>query len=168
MASPITEMAKDLTLALIKAHLITAADMQQRLIEAHASLLQLKAREDSTLESGIGREAQIDSSPAPQDWKQSIKKNSIVCLICGRTFKQLSVSHLHQHGFNPRTYRQHFGIPNTQSLFAKDIMAKRRQAAQRTRPWETAPTYLKSQEPTPLPTPAQPKRTRKKAVPVSQ
>ena len=158
MAQSITEMAKDLTLALIKGNLITAEDMQQRLVETHASLLQLKAREDSTLASGIGRETQIDSSPAPQDWKKSIQKHSIACLICGQTFKQLSGHHLHQHGFSPRTYRQHFGIPSTQSLSAKDIRAKRRRIAKHNRPWENSPTYLKSQEPTPWPTPAQPKR----------
>ena len=168
MASPITEMAKDLTLALIKAHLITAADMQQRLVEAHASLLQLKAREDSNLGREEDREAELRPRPPVGGWRTSIKKNSVACLICGAIFKQLSARHLRQHDLDPRTYRQRFGIPSTQPLSAKDSTAKRRQAAQRTRLWETTPSYLKSQEPTPSPTPAQPKRTRKKVVPSSQ
>ena len=168
MASPITEMAKDLTLALIKAHLVTAEDMQQQLFEAHASLLQLKALEDSTLGREEDREEELRPRPPVGDWRTSIKKNSVACLICGATFKLLSVRHLRQHDLDLRTYRQRFGIPSTQSLAAKDLTAKHRQAAQRTRPWETSPTYLKSQEPTPSPTPAQAKRTRKKVAPSSQ
>ena len=164
MAQSITEMAKDLTLALIKAHLITAADMQQRLVEAHTSLLQLKALEDSNLGSGEDREEELRTRPPVGGWRTSIKKNSVACLICGATFKVLSVRHLRRHDLDLRTYRQRFGIPNTQSLIAKDMTAKRRQAAQRTRPWEKSPYYLKSQEPTP----AQAKRTRKKAVLSSQ
>ena len=168
MAQPITEMAKDLTLALIKANLITAEDMQQQLANTHASLLALRAREENSLESGPGREAQIDSTPVALDWKKSIKKHSIACLICGETFKQLSMRHLRQHDLDPRTYRQRFGIPRTQPLSAKETTAKRRQIVQHIRPWEKAPTYGQAQESTPPPPPARPKRAREKARPSSQ
>jgi predicted transcriptional regulator len=166
MAQPLTEMAKDLTLALIKANLITAEDMQQRLVETHASLLQLKAREDGTIGSGADKEEAITGAPAPQEWKKSIKKRSIACLVCGETFKQLSTHHLNQHGFDPRTYRKHFGMPSAQPLSAKEVTAMRRQIVQQIRPWEKAPAYVKAQEPTP--TPSRPKGTRKKAAPSSE
>ena len=168
MAQPLTEMAKDLTLALIKANLITAEDMQQRLVETHASLLQLKAREDGTIGSGADKEEAITGAPAPQEWKKSIKKRSIACLVCGETFKQLSMRHLRQHDLDPRTYRQRFGIPRTQPLSAKESTAKRRQIVQHIRPWEKAPNYGQAQESTPPPPPARPKRAREKARPSSQ
>ena len=164
MAQPLTEMAKELTLALIEKNLLPPEDMQQQLAKTHASLLELKAHEDEMLGGRAGREAPIANTPAPQSWKKSIKKHSVECLICGQTFKQLSARHLHQHDLNPRTYRQQFGIPRTQPLSAKETTAMRRQIVQNIRPWEKAPTYVKANEPTPAPTPARPKRARKKAA----
>ena len=166
MAQPLTEMAKDLTLALIENNLLPPEDMQQQLAKTHASLLELKAHEDETLGARADRETTIAHTPTPQSWKKSIKKHSVACLICGQTFKQLSARHLRQHDLNPRTYRQQFGIPRTQPLSAKETTAMRRQIVQNIRPWEKAPTYVKAHEPTP--TPARPKRARKKAALANQ
>ena len=168
MSQALTEMAKDLMLALIENNLLTPEDMQRQLLKTHASLLELKAREDNTFAGGAGREGQIESTPPPPDWKKSIKKHSVECLICGQTFKQLSARHLRQHDLDPRTYRQQFGIPRTQPLSAKETTAMRRQIVQNSRPWEKAPTYVKANEPTPAPTPARPKRVKKKATATSQ
>jgi predicted transcriptional regulator len=165
MAQPLTEMAKDLTLALIENNLLPPEDMQQQLAKTHASLLELKAHEDEMLGGRAGQEAPIAKTPAPQSWKKSIKKHSVECLICGQTFKQLSARHLRQHDLNPRTYRQQFGIPRTQPLSAKETTAIRRQVVQNIRPWEKAPTYMQAHPSTPV---APPKRSRKKVAPANQ
>lgn len=145
MAETLTEMAKDLTLALIENHLINPEDMQQRLQQIYASLQELKAREGRFGTDARG-EDETTSTPPAKDWKKSIKKHSVECLICGATFKQLLARHLRQHGLNPRTYRQQFGIPRTQALSAKETTAARRRVVQQIRPWEKAPTYVKVQE----------------------
>ena len=143
MTQPIVEMAKDLVMALIKENLIEPEDMQKELQKTHASLLALKAREEGGGTSGEG----IDSLPMSRvDWKKSIKKHSVECLVCGAVFKQLSARHLSSHDLDPRTYRQQFGIPATQPLSAKATTAMRRQVVQQIRPWEKAPTYVKSTE----------------------
>ena len=165
MAQPLTEMAKDLTLALIENKLLAPEDMQQQLAKTHASLLELKAHEDETLGGRVGREAPITNTPAPQSWKKSIKKYSVECLICGQTFKQLSARHLRQHDLDPRTYRQQFNIPRTQPLSAKETTATRRRVVQAIRPWEKTPAYIRAHKPAPV---AQPKRARKKAATTSQ
>lgn len=72
MVQPLTEMAKDLTLALIENNLIAPEDMQQRLQQIHASLCELKAREDHNLGSGEGREEHSGTQPAPKDWRKSM------------------------------------------------------------------------------------------------
>jgi predicted transcriptional regulator len=136
--------------------------MQQQLQQVHTTLRELKAREDQHLDNGISREGEEASNPQTIDWKKSIRKHTVECLVCGQTFKQLSARHLRQHGLDPRTYRQQFGMPRTQALSAKETTAMRRRVVQDIRPWEKAPTYKKSQEP-PLP-PARPKRARKKAA----
>jgi predicted transcriptional regulator len=165
MEQTITEMAKDLTLALLEADLLVPEDVQKQLAKTHASLLELKAREDNSLEGEVGSEVQIESTPpVPPDWKKSIKKYAIECLICGQTLKQLTARHLRQHDLDARTYRQRFGIPRTQALSAKETTAMRRHIVQQSRPWEKAPTYLQAHEQPPSAIPARPKRERKKTV----
>ena len=141
MTQPIVEMAKDLVMALIKENLIEPEDMQKELQKTHASLLVLKAKEEGNSNSGEGIEGTASSRV---DWKKSIKKHSVECLVCGAVFKQLSARHLSSHDLDPRTYRQQFGIPSTQPLSAKATTAMRRQVVQQIRPWEKAPTYVKS------------------------
>jgi predicted transcriptional regulator len=165
MEQTITEMAKDLTLALLEAELLVPEDVQKQLAKTHAGLLELKAREDNSLEGEVGSEVQIESTPpVPPDWKKSIKKYAIECLICGKTLKQLTARHLRQHDLDARRYRQRFGIPRTQALSAKETTARRRHIVQQIRPWEKAPAYLQAHEPLAPSTPARPKRERKKTV----
>lgn len=162
MTQPIVEMAKDLVMALIKENLIEPEDMQKELQKTHASLLSLKARE----EGYVSNDENVDNiGTSHVDWKKSIKKHSVECLICGAVFKQLSARHLSTHDLDPRTYRQQFGIPSTQPLSAKATTAMRRQVVQQIRPWEKAPTYVKSieQKSTNGKT-AKPKGARKKAT----
>lgn len=102
------------------------------------------------------------TSEAPKDWKKSITKHTIECLVCGATFKQLSIRHLRHHDLDPHTYRQQFGIPRTQPLSAKETTAMRKRVVQETRPRERAPTDIKSKEEQAPPPPARPKRARKK------
>ena len=165
MAQPLTEMAKDLTLALIENKLLAPEDMQQQLSKTHASLLELKAHEDDILRGEVGKEGEAESRPQVTNWKKSIKKHSVECLVCGETFKQLSAKHLRQHDLDPRTYRKQFSIPRTQPLSAKETTATRRRIVQVIRPWEKTPAYMRAHKPAPV---ARPKRSRKKATATSE
>ena len=161
MTEPIVAMAKDLVMALIQENLLAPEDMQKELEKTHASLLDLKAREE-----GSARRGEQMESPAVQrtDWKKSIKKHSVECMVCGAIFKQLSARHLSTHDLDPRTYRQKFGIPATQPLSAKATTEMRRQVVQQIRPWEKAPTYAKvDAKATTNGKAAKPKAVRKKA-----
>ena len=141
MTQPIVEMAKELVMALIRENLIEPENMQKELQKTHASLLVLKAKEEG---NSNGIEGVESTMPIHTDWRKSIKKHSVECLVCGAVFKQLSARHLSTHNLDPRTYRQQFGIPSTQPLSAKATTAMRRQVVQQIRPWEKAPTYVKS------------------------
>jgi predicted transcriptional regulator len=148
MAQSILEMAKELVMAMMQAGTLPAEDMQKELQKTHASLMELKARE----EAGDSRSAYLTEAvmhnggaiPEPLDWKKSIKKYTIECLECGASFKQLSVRHLKEHDLDARSYRTKYGIPRTQPLSAKDTTAMRKKIVQQSRPWEKAPTYMKA------------------------
>jgi predicted transcriptional regulator len=149
MTQSLLEMAKDLVQELIKNDLLAPEDMPQELMKTHASLLELKTQEDSDRSRMLSGEGETVGTVQPVDWRKSIRKHAVECLVCGQTFKQLSARHLSQHGLNPRTYRQHFGIPRNQPLSAKETTAARRRVVQDIRPWEKAPTYKQAHEPAP-------------------
>lgn len=151
MPQSMLEMATDLVMAMIQNGSLHLEDMQTELQKTHASLLALKEQEDVGESGGVGSIllADLESSERSHrstlvNWKKSIKKHTIDCLICGASFKQLSVRHLKSHDLNPRTYRVQFGIPRLQPLSAKETTAMRKKIVRQSRPWEKAPTFMKA------------------------
>jgi predicted transcriptional regulator len=148
MPQTLLEMAKELVMAMIQAGALAPEDLQKELQKTHESLLELKSKEEFGDGNGVASEdgliAKGMSGAAYIEWKKSIKKYTIECLVCGASFKQLSVRHLRNHELDPRSYRQRFGIPRTQPLSAKDTTAMRKKIVQQSRPWEKAPTYVKA------------------------
>jgi predicted transcriptional regulator len=112
--------------------------MQEALQKTYASLITLKAQE----ETGLGTIKTLE----PVDWRKSITRHAVTCLECGASFKQLSLRHLRHHDLDGQTYRQKYGIPRTQPLAARSTTAKRREIVMETKPWEKTPTYVKAQE----------------------
>ena len=151
MAQSILEMAKDLIMAQIQSGALPPEDMHKELQKTYASLLDLKGLEETSAFPPTGMPRAADHSftdslakPEPPHWRKSIKKQSIECLECGASFKQLSVRHLRDHDLDPRSYRSKYGIPRTQPLSARDTTAMRKRIVQQSRPWEKAPTYLRA------------------------
>ncbi len=134
------EMAKDLVMAQIEAGQLSSDDMEQALQRTYASLVTLKAQEET------GVTSTVETSAAPVDWRKSVSRLTITCLECGQSFKQMSVRHLRQHDLDGRSYRSKYGIPRTQPLAARATTALRRKITQQVRPWEKAPRYMKAQE----------------------
>jgi len=141
MAPSILELAKELTLALVKTGNVTFEDMQDTLQKTYVTLTALKAQE----ESGVFAPLPI-SQTVSVDWRKSITKHAVTCLECGQAFKQLTLRHLGMHGLDSRSYRTKYGIPHTQPLSARSITERRRQVAQETRPWERSPHVLQARE----------------------
>jgi predicted transcriptional regulator len=143
MSQTLLEMAKDLVLAQIHAHRLSPEDMHAALQDIYSSLLALHAQEAS---HGSAAVATHETPPAPINWRKSITKQTVTCLACGVSFKQLSVRHLKVHGLDTRSYRVKYGMPRRQPLSARAVTALRKQIVQRSRPWEKSPTYQKAHE----------------------
>ncbi len=133
------EMAKDLVMAQITAGQLSPEVMEQALQQTYASLVTLKAQEETGATTLV-------ETPQPVDWRKSITKHEIRCLECGAIYKQLSKRHLQDHELDGRSYRVKFGIPRTQPLAARAVTATRRKITQQVRPWEKTPRFLKAQE----------------------
>jgi predicted transcriptional regulator len=60
---------------------------------------------------------------------ESIQRNKVICLECGKEFKTVTGRHLALHKLDPREYKNKHGIPLRQALSAKSLSAKRRRSA---------------------------------------
>jgi predicted transcriptional regulator len=68
----------------------------------------------------------------PKDWKASIGKNTITCLICGYSGKLLTPHLKSKHKTTPKEYRKQFEIPARTPLVSKAYRAKRSKIAKET------------------------------------
>jgi len=55
------------------------------------------------------------------DPRRAIGDRSIVCLICGRAFRQLTNTHLKSHGTAPAAYRRAFGYNARRALMSHEL-----------------------------------------------
>lgn len=114
----------EITSEIVKAQASHAAmtpdDMTEALKKVYKALKWIYAQEEkaSKDEEGIGISG-LDS----------IQRNKVICLECGKEFKQLSGKHLGLHGLSPKEYKKKHGIPLRQSLSARTLSAKRRRIA---------------------------------------
>jgi predicted transcriptional regulator len=141
MCQSILEMAKDLVIAQVQTSKLSLEEMYAMLQATHANLMELKGKEDAREDSAKEEKGTIGLG---MDWKNSIKKSSIICLVCGAAFKQLSIRHLKDHGLDAHSYRVKYGIPRKQPLSAKNTTAIRKHIVQQNRPWEKAPRYVQA------------------------
>jgi predicted transcriptional regulator len=78
-------------------------------------------------------EGQVVAAPEEQppalDPKQSVQRNKVICLECGKEFKQLTEKHLGTHGLTGKEYRKKYGFKASQPLAAKTLSAARRKRA---------------------------------------
>jgi predicted transcriptional regulator len=89
--------------------------------------------EELAIEPGMmGAERKSAEAGAPADWKASIGKNTITCLICGYSGKLLTPHLKSKHKTTPREYRKQFEIPARTPLVSKAYRAKRSKIAKET------------------------------------
>lgn len=121
------------TLIELTAQIVTAAagskemskdELLAAISDVHAALKRLQNPEVTS-----DNTAPLPAEPALKPLA-SIKKNEVVCLICGKDgFKTLS-RHLKQtHGMTPSEYKKQFGLKSSVKLVAKAYSEKRREAA---------------------------------------
>lgn len=119
MAKTLTEMAADIITAQARVTRMSADELADALTKTYESL---KTVQD--LEQGVP----APTTPATEPMA-SIQQNKVICLECGKEFKQLSKSHLKSHTLSPKEYKKKHGFKATQALTSKSLSAKRRKVA---------------------------------------
>ncbi len=80
--------------------------------------------------------ADKDENISPNEAKKSIKENSVICLVCGKSFKVLGKRHLADHGMTPNEYREKFGLKKKTPLVCKALVRDRREKMKSMKLWE--------------------------------
>lgn len=125
MAKSLVEMAAEIVTAQAGVTRMSLEEISDGLVKAYESLRRLKAQE-----TGAGVEMPVSEARAVTiEPKASIQRNKIICLECGKEFKQLAKSHLASHALTPKEYKKKHGFKANQPLTARALSAKRRRTA---------------------------------------
>lgn len=115
------EMAVEIVAAHASATNMTKDELISEIASVYAAL--------ASIERGEAVVATVEEVKPVISAKKSIGKNSITCLICGKSMKTLTRHLKTVHDLKPGQYRKQFGIPSKQSLAAKSYSESRRQMA---------------------------------------
>jgi predicted transcriptional regulator len=127
MAKTLVEMAAEIVTAQASNTQMSSEEISDTLRKLFLTLKDIKDKEDgifTTFEVASMEKGHIGIEP-----KDSIQRNKIICLECGKEFKQLSKSHLKIHNLTPKDYKKKHGLRTSQALVAKSLTAKRRKLA---------------------------------------
>jgi len=76
-----------------------------------------RLRQMKQVEEGVQEAAEEATEAAPPVVPlKSIQRNKVICLECGRAFRQLTNAHLKSHGLTSREYKKKWGLPLKQPL----------------------------------------------------
>ncbi|XPV77354.1 MAG: MucR family transcriptional regulator [Desulfovibrio sp.] len=94
----------------------------------------------SKLSAGIQAIAEGASSEDGQDEaacdpQKAIREKSIICCVCGKSFKILTKKHLSSHEITPAEYREKYGYKKNFPLVCKSLQRERRKKMKEMQLW---------------------------------
>lgn len=75
------------------------------------------------------------SEPAAVDPKKAIREKSILCCVCGKSFKVITKKHLATHGLTAEEYREQYGYKKKLPLVCKSLQRERRKKMKEMKLW---------------------------------
>jgi predicted transcriptional regulator len=127
MSKQFVRLAADIVIANSTGKGFTTEQLTHMLKEVADTLEQLAVEPGKMMGGELSSEA-----AAPANWKASIGKNTITCMICGYSGKLLTPHLKSKHKLNPREYRKQFEIPARTPLVSRAYRAKRSKIAKET------------------------------------
>ena len=128
MSKQFVRMAADIVIANSTGKGFTTEQLTQMLKEVADTLEELVVK----TEGMMAAEPSPSQAGIPTDWKTSIGRKAITCMICGYSGKLLTPHLKSKHKVTPREYRKQFAIPPRTPLVSKAYRAKRIKIAKET------------------------------------
>lgn len=101
--------------------------------EEITSMVQKLAADIRAIAEGGTLEVLEESAVDP---KKAIREKSVLCCVCGKSFKVLTKKHLASHGLTPEEYREKFGYKKKLPLVCKSLQRERRKKMKEMKLWE--------------------------------
>lgn len=112
------DLTGDIVAAYVSNNPVRPSDLPDLIRTVHAALNGLAGGT-----SGAAPEAEIEKPTAAQI-RKSVTPDGIVSFLDGRTYKTMK-RHLNTKGFDPRSYRERFGLPADYPMVAPNYAAQR-------------------------------------------
>ena len=128
MSKQFVRLAADIVIANSTGKGFTTEQLTQ-MLKAVSDTLEELAIESGGMGAAEGMSAEAG---VPTDWKASIGKNTITCMICGYSGKLLTPHLKSKHQVTPKEYRKQYEIPSKTPLVSKAYRAKRSKIAKET------------------------------------
>jgi predicted transcriptional regulator len=125
MSKQFVRLAADIVIANSTGKGFTTEQLTQMLKEVADTLEKLEVATGEM----VAAECTATETKVPADWKGSIGKNTITCMLCGYNGKLLTPHLKSKHQTTPKEYRKQFAIPARTPLVSKAYQAKRRKIA---------------------------------------
>ena len=100
--------------------------------EEITSMVQKLAADIRAIADGGVIEAEEDAATDP---KKAIREKSVLCCVCGKSFKVITKKHLAGHGLTPEEYREKFGYKKKLPLVCKSLQRERRKKMKEMKLW---------------------------------
>ncbi|KAB1441238.1 MucR family transcriptional regulator [Pseudodesulfovibrio senegalensis] len=121
------------------------------IVKAQASVRTMTEEEITSmvqkLSAGIQAIAEGDSLEAEEKMacepQKAIREKSIICCVCGKSFKILTKKHLASHDLTPAEYREKFGYKKNFPLVCKSLQRERRKKMKEMKLWTKRKTNKK-------------------------
>jgi len=124
MEKSLLEMAAEIVKAQASVTRMSAEELDAVLRKTYESLKSLKDQEEGVAAEATAKAVAIEP-------KSSIQQSKVICLECGKEFKQLTKTHLASHGLTAKEYKKKYGFKANQALTAKSLSASRRKLAKK-------------------------------------
>ena len=121
MSKQFVRLAADIVIANSTGKGFTTEQLTQMLKEVADTLEGLAVE----TEGMVAAESPSSEAAIPTDWKASIGKNTITCMLCGYSGKLLTPHLKSKHQTTPKEYRKQFAMPARTPLVSKAYRAKR-------------------------------------------
>jgi predicted transcriptional regulator len=100
--------------------------------EEITSMVQTLAASIKSIAEGGSIEANEEYAVEPS---KAIREKSILCCVCGKSFKVLTKKHLGTHDLTPEEYREKFGFKKKTPLVCKSLQRERRKKMKEMKLW---------------------------------
>lgn len=119
-------------------------EQAMKMVEAQAGVREMSAegmismvKDVNSGLTGIASGEFGDKAQEPAvDPRKAIKKKTIICVECGKTFKTITKRHLETHGLTPIEYKEKWGYPRSQPLSCRETAKARSERMKNMQLWK--------------------------------